>query len=83
MHRGHDRAAVGRFVAVAARLLPGKRLWNDTSPAEVTRQAGDQGFCGVEVRGFEPLASSRAREPGRVAATCGTWPNPRDGLGGC
>jgi hypothetical protein len=44
--------------AVAARLLPGKRLWNNAGPAEVTRQAGDQHSCGVEVRGFEPLASS-------------------------
>jgi hypothetical protein len=43
---------------VAARLLPRQRLKKDTGPAEVTRQAGDQGCCGVEVRGFEPLASS-------------------------
>jgi hypothetical protein len=32
--------------AVAARLLPGRRLWNDTGPAEATRQASDQGFRG-------------------------------------
>jgi len=30
-------------------LLPGKAIWNDAGPAEVTRQAGDQGCCGVEV----------------------------------
>ena len=36
----------------------GKRPWNGSGPAEVTRQAGDQGFVGVEVSGFEPLASS-------------------------
>jgi len=44
--------------AVAARLLPGQRLKNGSGPAEATRQAGDQGDCGVEVRGFEPLTSS-------------------------
>jgi hypothetical protein len=44
--------------AVAARLLPGRAVWSDAGPAEATRQAGDQGFVGVEVRGFEPLASS-------------------------
>jgi hypothetical protein len=41
-----------------ARLLPRQRLKKVTGLAEVTRQAGDQGVCGVEVRGFEPLASS-------------------------
>ena len=45
-------------LAVAARLLPRQRLKKDTGPTEVTRQAGDQGCCGVEVRGFEPLTSS-------------------------
>jgi len=45
-------------VAVAARLLPGSGIWDGVGPAETTRQAGDQGCCGVEVRGFEPLASS-------------------------
>ena len=45
-------------LAVAARLLPRQRLKKETDPAEATRQAGDQGCCGVEVRGFEPLASS-------------------------
>jgi hypothetical protein len=49
-------AAMSR--AVAAHLLPRQRLKKETGPAEVTRQAGDQGCCGVEVRGFEPLASS-------------------------
>jgi len=44
--------------AVAARLLPRQRLKKGAGPAEETRQAGDQGCCGVEVRGFEPLASS-------------------------
>ena len=44
--------------AVAARLLPGEGTWNGAGPAEATRQAGDQGCLGVEVRGFEPLASS-------------------------
>jgi hypothetical protein len=48
----------GRFRRVAARLLPGRAIWNGAGPAEGTRQAGDQGCCGVEVRGFEPLASS-------------------------
>jgi hypothetical protein len=43
---------------VAARLLPGQRPWNGSGPARAIRQAGDQGCCGVEVRGFEPLASS-------------------------
>jgi hydroxypyruvate isomerase len=45
-------------LAVAARLLPGSGIWNDAGLAEMIRQAGDQGCCGVEVRGFEPLASS-------------------------
>jgi hypothetical protein len=48
------------FAAPAA-ALEGHR------PAERTRRAGDQGCCGVEVRGFEPLASSvreRTRVPG-------------------
>jgi hypothetical protein len=44
--------------AVAARLLPERLPWNGIGPAEAIRQAGDQGFVGVEVRGFEPLASS-------------------------
>jgi hypothetical protein len=44
--------------AVAARLLPGQRLWSASGLAYATRQAGDQGVCGVEVKGFEPLASS-------------------------
>jgi hypothetical protein len=51
--------------AVAARLLPSPGIWDGAGPAEVTRQAGDQGCCGVEVRGFEPLASS-VRETIRV-----------------
>jgi hypothetical protein len=46
------------MVVVAARLLPAGALRNGAGSAEVTRQAGDQGCCGVEVRGFEPLASS-------------------------
>jgi hypothetical protein len=44
--------------AVAASLLPAGGFWNGAGPAEAIRQAGDQGVCGVEVRGFEPLASS-------------------------
>jgi hypothetical protein len=44
--------------AVAARLLPGSGSGDDAGPAEATHRAGDQGCCGVEVRGFEPLASS-------------------------
>jgi hypothetical protein len=44
--------------AVAARLLPDKGIWDSPGLAEATRQAGDQGGGGVEVRGFEPLASS-------------------------
>jgi hypothetical protein len=47
-----------RLVAVAARLLPGSGIWDVTGPAGRSRQAVDQGCCGVEVRGFEPLASS-------------------------
>jgi hypothetical protein len=35
--------------------------------AKVTRQAGDQGLCGAEVRGFEPLASSVRESIGVVA----------------
>jgi hypothetical protein len=54
--RVEPRLAVS--VAVAAHLLPRQQLQKATGPAEVTRQAGDQGICGVEVRGFEPLASS-------------------------
>jgi hypothetical protein len=46
------------FKAVAAHLLPGRGIWNGAGPAEAIRQAGDQRCCGVEVRGFEPLASS-------------------------
>jgi hypothetical protein len=42
---------------VAARLLPGRGIWDSAGPADSLRQAGDQGCCGVEVRGFEPLAS--------------------------
>jgi len=30
--------------AVAARLLPGRRLWNGTGPAEATSRAGEQGL---------------------------------------
>jgi hypothetical protein len=41
-----------RFVRVAARLLPGRGIWNLAYPAEATLQAGDQGLWGVEVRGF-------------------------------
>jgi hypothetical protein len=44
--------------AVAARLLPGEAIRNGAGLTEGTRQAGDQDCCGVEVRGFEPLASS-------------------------
>jgi hypothetical protein len=52
------RAEVGRFVrgccpfAAPAAALKGHR------PRGGDRQAGGQGCCGVEVRGFEPLASS-------------------------
>ena len=48
---------LGSFT-VAARLLPGRAVWSDAARRERPRQAGDQGCCGVEVRGFEPLASS-------------------------
>jgi hypothetical protein len=44
--------------AVAASLLPAGGFWNGAGPAEAICQAGEQGVCGVEVRGFEPLASS-------------------------
>ena len=53
--------------AVAARKLPRQWLLQDTGLGEATRQAGEQGCCGVEVRGFEPLASS-VRERIGVAA---------------
>jgi hypothetical protein len=32
--------------AVAARLLPARVAWNVAGPAELTRQAGEQGFVG-------------------------------------
>ena len=35
-------------------MLPGSGIWDRAGPAGVTRQASDQGCCGVEVRGFEP-----------------------------
>lgn len=41
------RLAVSLGVA-AARLLPGRAIWSDAGPAEATRQAGDQGCCGVD-----------------------------------
>jgi hypothetical protein len=50
---------------VAAHLLPNIANWQGAGPTEAIRQAGDQGCCGVEVRGFEPLASS-VRETIRV-----------------
>jgi hypothetical protein len=40
----------GRSVAVAARLLPDSRIWDGAGPPGATRQAGDQGCCGVEGR---------------------------------
>jgi hypothetical protein len=56
---GGSRGVIGKpRLAVAARLLPDSAIWNGAGPAGATRQAGDQGCCGVEVRGFEPLASS-------------------------
>jgi hypothetical protein len=58
-HRGGSaRSALPVSFAVAARLLPDKGIWDSPGLAEATRQAGDQGCGGVEVRGFEPLASS-------------------------
>jgi hypothetical protein len=48
----------GRLVRGCCPLLPGRGIWDGAGLAEVTRRAGDQGCCGVEVRGFEPLASS-------------------------
>jgi hypothetical protein len=62
-----DKRLAVSFGVAAARLLPGQRLWSDADPAGVTRQAGDQGVCGVEVRGFEPLASSVRERTGVVA----------------
>jgi hypothetical protein len=67
-HRGRDGVAVAVSFVVAAPLLPGRRIWDGAGPAGATRQAGDQGVCGVEVRGFEPLASS-VRERTRGART--------------
>jgi hypothetical protein len=58
VHRGRPERRLAISFAVAVRWVPGQRLKNDTSLAEVTRRAGDQGFVGVEVRGCEPLASS-------------------------
>ena len=43
---GRERAAGAVSFAVAARLLPGSGIWDGAGPAEVTRQAGDQGVCG-------------------------------------
>ena len=40
-------------------LPPGRLIRNDVGLAGVTRQAGHQGVCGVEVRGFNPLTSVR------------------------
>jgi hypothetical protein len=40
------------------RCCPERSARTGTGPGGTTRQAGDQGCCGVEVRGFEPLASS-------------------------
>ena len=57
-HGGRDQGTVVVSFAVAARLLPSGRIWDGAGPARATRQVGDQGCCGVEVRGFEPLASS-------------------------
>jgi hypothetical protein len=48
----------GRFVPGCCPFAAQLGIWNGAGPAEVTRQAGDQGFVGVEVRGFEPLTSS-------------------------
>jgi hypothetical protein len=45
----------------AAPTWTGRRLlkgyWNGAGPTGVTRQAGDEGLCGVKVSGFESLAS--------------------------
>ena len=51
-------AAIERQGPFRSRLLPGRGTWNGAGPADATHQAADQGCCGVEVRGFEPLASS-------------------------
>jgi hypothetical protein len=42
----------------AARLLPCKATRLGPHPVKADREAPDQGCCGVEVRVFEPLASS-------------------------
>ena len=55
----------------------------DSGPAGAVRQAGHQGCCAVEVRGFEPLASSVPESTGglRLPAVLGptrpmTWSMP-------
>jgi hypothetical protein len=53
-----DAVVTDRQEQAVVSLLPGRGIWNGADPAEAIRQASDQGCCGVEVRGFEPLASS-------------------------
>jgi hypothetical protein len=50
-------------------LLPGQRPWHGTGLEDRSRRAGGQGCCGVEGRGFEPLASS-------VRESAGWWWRP-------
>jgi hypothetical protein len=78
-HRKTGSASWPRFerrlpisLAVAAHLLPGREIWDGAGLAEGVCQAGDQGRCGVEVRGFEPLASSvRGRRSAGLSYTPG------------
>ena len=46
------------FTQLLPLCCPAGGMWAGAGLAEVTRQAGDEGLCGVEVRGFESLASS-------------------------
>jgi hypothetical protein len=57
--------SANRFVGGCCSFAARRGIWNGTGPTKATRQAGDQRVCGVEVRGFEPLASS-VRETIRV-----------------
>jgi hypothetical protein len=67
-------------LVVAARLLPAEPLGKARPRRDVRDGTGDQGCCGVEVRGFEPLASSGARDNQGDRMT---WANARKRLLTC